>query len=148
MKNRFIKITLALFTALAAVSCGDPNDAFDMRSPQARIECDSLEVERGSVITLEAILTDESGVASYKVSYDAWEVNRVKSLADEAFPQTYHFSETITVPDDALLEWKENYQKHDGSIFNITQTYHKLALTFYDTERNSNTVYFYVKVKE
>lgn len=146
MKKIYPAIAMALTLSLAAVSCGDPNDAFDMTSPQAQILNDTIEVNRGDVITLEAVLTDESGVASYSIAYDNWGVIGQASLAEIGNPTRYVFSHTITVPEDAALEWKENYQKHDGSIFNITQRYHKIALTFYDTVRNRNIVYFYIKV--
>lgn len=145
-----MKTILKLFSALCIivimVSCGDPNDKFDMRSPQASIPVDTFEVNRGAVVDLRAVLADESGLESCLLAYDKWKVSKEIMLKDLGYPASYDFSMAVAVPVDAEFSWKEDYQKHDGTIFKITQTYHKLSLTFYDAVKNKNTVYFYIKV--
>ena len=145
MKKIFSIISLGMIILLT--SCGDPNDNFDMRSPQADIPVDTFEVNRGDVVRLEAVLTDDSGIESCNLNYSKWKVSQEFKLKELGNPVSYHFQAEITVPEDAEYSWLEDYQKHDGSIFKITQTYHKLSLTFYDTVKNKNVVYFYIKVK-
>jgi len=139
------------------VSCeNDLLKGFDITSPQAVVPVDTFEVNRGTVVTLRATLTDESGIASYNLSYasfeatglQGWEIDASANLQDLGYPKSYEFSADVLVPELVMMSWEENYQKNDGTSFKIIQTYHKLALTFYDTHRNKNTVYFYIKVKE
>lgn len=140
----FSIVSLGIIMFMA--SCGDPNDDFDMRSPQATIPVDTFEVNRGATVNLEALLTDESGVESCILNYGNWKISQEIKLKEMGYPTSYNFSTSIVVPDDAEYSWLEDYQKHDGTIFKITQTYHKLSLTFYDVVKNKNVVYFYVKV--
>lgn len=145
--NYLTRFTLIAGLLFAVIACNDdPNDAFDMRSPQAVIPIDTLEVNRGETVTLNAILSDESGILSYKLEYATWKITNEVSLRDAGMPKTYDFSADIVIPSDAATSWLENYQKHDGSIFNVTQTYHKISLTFYDAVNNKNVIYFYIKI--
>ncbi len=141
-----VKIMFAVCIASFVVACEDPNDAFDMHSPQATIPVDTFEVHRGEAVTLNATLSDESGLWSYKLEYAKWKVVQEVLLHEEGSPATYQFTADIIVPDDALFEWEEDYQKHDGSTFKVKQTYHKLSLIFYDAVKNKNVKYFYIKV--
>ena len=145
MKTIFSIISLGIILLMA--SCGDPNDNFDMHSPQATIPVDTFEVNRGDIVNLTAILTDESGVESCILTYGKWKISEEIRLKDVGYPTSYQFTTDIVVPSDAEFSWLEDYQKHDGTIFKITHTYHKLSLTFYDAVKNKNIVYFYIKVK-
>ena len=148
MKN-IKKGIIILIAVMAIAACKqDFNADFDMYSPQADIPVDTFAVASGGKVTLKATLTDMSGVASYRLEYDKWEISEEKKLDEVGNPKTYNFETEITVPVDAQLSWTEKYQKNDGSSFDITQTYHKISLTFYDTVRNKNIVYFYVKINE
>lgn len=146
-----MKTIFKLFSALSIIllvlaSCGDPNDNFDIQSPRATTPLDTFQVSRGAVVNLKAVLSDESGLESCVLSYDKWKISKEIKLKDLGYPTTYDYSTEVAIPVDAEFSWKEDYQKHDGTIFKITQTYHKLSLTFYDAVRNKNIVYFYVKV--
>jgi len=142
------KLIVVVCVGLLAIACNyDRNEGFDTRSPQAVILTDTILVAKGSTVTLKATLSDESGLKSYRLQYSDWEVNEEKVRIDESgYPKTYEFSANVLVPDTAKLSWNESYQKNDGSTFNITQTYHKISLTFYDAVNNLNVVYFYIKI--
>jgi len=130
--------------ALFVWACEDPNSAFDITSPQAVISVDTLEAHREDIVTLNARLSDDSGIKSYTFEYGNWSI-----ITDTIFqdcPRQYDFLIKVAVPTDAQTDWTETYQKNDGSTFLITQTYHKLSLTFYDAVKNKNVVYFYIKV--
>jgi hypothetical protein len=145
--NYIIKTTVIFCVSLFIIACEyDMNAGFDMSSPQAVIAVDTLEVAKGETVTLQATLSDKSGLLSCMLDYSKWEIASEIKLKDDGYPKTYNFVSEITVPEDAETSWQENYQKHDGSIFEITQTYHKLSLTFYDAVNNKNVVYFYIKV--
>ena len=152
-----VKFISFIFIAYMLVSCeNDLLKGFDVTSPQAVVPVDTFEVDRATVITLRATLTDESGIGSYNLTYSTidikelqgWEIDVSADLKELNYPKRYEFSADILIPDVVATSWEENYQKNDGTIFRITQTYHKLALTFYDIHRNKNTEYFYIKVKD
>ena len=142
------KLIVVVCVGLLALACNyDRNEGFDIRSPQAVILSDTILAAKGSTVTIKATLSDESGLKSYRLQYSDWDVNEEKVRINETgYPKTYEFSANVLVPDTAKVSWSENYQKHDGTTFNITQTYHKITLTFYDAVNNSNVVYFYVKI--
>lgn len=147
MRNIF---HLMILTAMAAgvSSCSqDINEGVDFVSPRVTMACNTFEVSRGETVDLNAVLTDESGVAYVSLEYSDWNIKTEEAL-DAATTGTYTFNYSFKVPDDAMLSWQETYTKHDGTKFDITQCYHKIALTCYDGVRNQNTIYFYVKVKE
>ena len=142
-----IKVILFGLTGIMMAACKyDPNEGFDMTSPQAKIAVDTFEVHRGATVELKATLTDASGLLSCTLSYSAWNVTNEVQLQNSGFPKKYEYSFVVTVPDDAEYSWIEDYQNNDGSIFKITQTYHKISLTFYDAVKNKNVVNFYIKV--
>ena len=142
-----MKPVFILGIALLISACQyDPNADFDMYSPQASIAVDTFTVAAGNKLTLKATLTDASGIESYLLEYANWEIAEVGNLKESGSPANYDFEAEITVPIDAELSWTEKYQKNDGTIFDITQTYHKLSLTFYDTVHNKNIVYFYIQI--
>lgn len=141
---------LMVLTALTTVvsSCNqDINEGVDFASPRVTTVRDTFEVSRGETVDLNAVLSDESGVAYVSLEYSDWDIKTEEEL-DAATTGTYTFKYSFKVPDDAMLSWTETYTKHDGTKFDITQSYHKIALTCYDGVRNQNTIYFYVKVKE
>jgi len=142
------KLIVIISVGLFAIACDyDRNEGFDIRSPQAVINTDTILATRGSVVTLNATLTDDSGLKSYRLQYTDWDLKEEKVRINEtAFPKTYEFSANVIIPDSAKLSWNESYQKNDGTTFNVTQTYHKISLTFFDAVNNSNVVYFYIKI--
>jgi len=142
------KLIVVVCVGLLALACNyDRNEGFDIRSPQAVILSDTILAAKGSTVTIKATLSDESGLKSYRLQYSDWDVNEEKVRINEtSYPKTYEFSANVLIPDTAKVSWNENYQKNDGTTFNITQTYHKITLTFYDAVNNSNVVYFYVKI--
>jgi len=145
--NHIVKLIVIGCIGLLIAACEyDPNEGFDMYSPQAAMPVDTFEIARGGTAILQATLSDVSGINSCMLEYAKWDVSEEIRLKDQGYPVTYEFSAVVTVPADAETSWKEDYQKHDGSIFSITQTYHKLSLTFYDAMNNKNVVYFYIKV--
>ncbi|GHV09873.1 hypothetical protein FACS1894162_1550 [Bacteroidia bacterium] len=144
--KRLLNIFFLLGSLSLLFACEDPNNAFDMSSPLAVIARDTLEAHRGETVLLTARLSDESGLESCAVEYSAWKVSQETILREAGYPKSYDFSVEITIPADAATSWIEDYQKNDGSIFKITQTCHKLPLTFYDRFKNKNRVYFYIKI--
>ncbi len=146
MRNNIYIIFFALTTLFVACS-HDINDGIDFISPKAVIENDTLEVTRGDSVTIRALIKDESGISSVTFTYSAWNINDDVVIDAENMPTEYDYSCKIKVPTDAALEWQENYQKHDGTTFLITQHYHKLSLTCYDGVKNKNIFYFYIKAK-
>ncbi len=147
MKNIF-SLLVVVCMAIFAISCDhDLNEGFDISSPQASIPVDTFEVNKGETVQLKAMLSDESGLESTLFSYPAWKVSEENKLRESGYPTSYEFTFDVLVPQDAAISWLEDYQKHDGATFKITQTYHKLSLTFYDRVKNKNVVYFYVKVR-
>jgi len=146
MKHIF-KLAIIGCLGFALVACKyDPNEGFDIHSPQAVITNDTIEASKGSTVSLKATLSDESGLLSCKLDYSEWNVLQEIKLDESGYPKTYEFTANIVIPDDAKESWLEDYQKNDGTVFNITQTYHKISLTFYDTVKNMNVVNFYIKV--
>ena len=143
------KLIVVICVGLSAIACDyDRNEGFDIRSPQGVIVADTILAAKGSVVTLKATLTDESGLKSYNLQYTDWDLKEEKVRINETeFPKTYEFRANVIIPDSAKQSWIESYQKNDGTTFNVTQTYHKISLTFFDAVNNSNVVYFYIKIQ-
>ena len=139
---------IAISLCITLISCEQEiNKGVDFISPKAFIESDSLEVFRGDSVNIKILLTDESGISHVSLSYPEWNINDDVLIGEENITNQYHYSYTIKVPMNAVLEWEENYQKHDGTNYLITQHYHKFLLTSYDGVKNKNSIYIYIKAK-
>jgi len=145
--KHILKLAIIGCLQFVLVACNqDLNKGFDTHSPQTFISTDTIEVTKGSTVVLKATLSDESGLFSCKLEYSEWNVLQEIKLNESGFPKMYEFTANMVIPEDAKESWLEIYQKNDGTTFNITQTYHKISLIFYDIYKNSNVVYFYIKV--
>jgi hypothetical protein len=122
-------------------------DTLDHTVPAVQFNPDTLEVTAGEKVTINALLSDESGVQRVEFTYGNWKLNTIVDLSNEPVQTTYTFTTEITVPEDALKSWEEKEYYNDGTSLVITQTYHKLLLTVWDKNRNLRKGYCYVKVK-
>jgi len=130
------------------ISCEhDINNGIDFLSPKGVIESDTLEVMRGDSVKINILLSDESGISRVSFSYADWNITDDVLIEKVSMTNQYQYTYTVKVPLSASLEWQENFQKHDGTNFLITQHYHKLSLTCYDGLKNKNTFYIYIKAK-
>ncbi len=147
-KRRGLIYSMSAAVCLFAASCEyDLNAGVDFISPQAVIATDTMEVARGGEAVIVADIHDESGLSYISLAYADWGVSDTRTFEERAYPESYHYSYTVRVPDNAVYEWEEVYTKNDGSKFNIMQQYHKLSLTCYDGVRNKHVFYYYIKVK-
>lgn len=139
---------LFFFTTILFAACDyDPNEDVDYISPKATIEVDSVEVARGESVNLKALIKDPSGISYASLSYAEWNVSNEIKFEEGQYPREYSFDQAVQIPENAKLEWEEDFVKNDGTRFKIQQQYHKLALTCYDGVLNRNIYYFYIKAK-
>ena len=140
--------SLILLSAIFFIACNDDlNDGVDYISPKAVLDVDSLEVSRGETVTLKATVKDPSGISYVSLTYAGWNVSEEIKFEEDEYQKEYSFEYSLKVPENAELEWTEDYVKNDGTRFKIKQQYHKLSLTCYDGVNNKNIYYFYIKAK-
>lgn len=146
MKQIFY-ILIASLGILTSACERDMNKDFDMKSPTAVIETDTLEVVRGESVVLKATVKDPSGISNVSLSYPNWEIDNEIKFDEGAYPSEYSCAFDVKVPEDALFEWEEEVIKNDGTRFTVTKRHHKISLICFDGVRNKNIFNFYIKVK-
>jgi len=147
MKIGWILVSLLIVLFTGCETTDDLLDTLDHTVPAVQFNPDTLEVTAGEKVTINALLSDESGVQRIEFTYGNWKLNTIVDLSNEPVQTTYTFTTEITVPEDALKSWEEKEYYNDGTSLVITQTYHKLLLTVWDKNRNLRKGYCYVKVK-
>ena len=147
MKIGWILVSLLIVLFTGCETTDDILDTLDHTVPAVQFNPDTLEVTAGEKVTINALLSDESGVQRIEFTYGNWKLNTIVDLSNEPVQTTYTFTTEITVPEDALKSWDEKEYYNDGTSLVITQTYHKLLLTVWDKNRNLRKGYCYVKVK-
>ena len=147
MKIGWILVSLLIVLFTGCETTDDILDTLDHTVPTVQFNPDTLEVTAGEKVTINALLSDESGVQRIEFTYGNWKLNTIVDLSNEPVQTTYTFTTEITVPEDALKSWEEKEYYNDGTSLVITQTYHKLLLTVWDKNRNLRKGYCYVKVK-
>ena len=147
MKIGWILVSLLIVLFTGCETTDDILDTLDHTVPAVQFNPDTLEVTAGEKVTINALLSDESGVQRAEFTYGNWKLNTIVDLSNEPVQTTYTFTTEITVPEDALKSWEEKEYYNDGTSLVITQTYHKLLLTVWDKNRNLRKGYCYVKVK-
>jgi len=147
MKNVWIVASLSLLLVTACESTEDVLDRIDHTVPTVVFANDTLEVDPGGTLTLNAAVSDESGIQRIEFTYGDWRINNIIDLSAETGTAPYAFTLDITVPADAKKEWEETLYFNDASSINITQRYHKLGLSAWDKNRNLKKEYVYVKVR-
>lgn len=141
---------LFCLTSLFIFSCETPEDILnnlDHTVPVVRFENDSITVNAGEQVSAGIIIEDESGIDRIVFSYPNWIINEVIEVDDKTI-QTYTFTVTFHVPEDALTEWEEDFIYNDGTTIKISQRYHRLKVTAWDNHRNMGSGDLYVKVRE
>lgn len=114
MKN-ILKLSLAVLSLISIVSCSD--DEMDTQKPTVQIltPTNHQEIEPGAVINLKAVLTDNEGLASYKIEIHSGEDGHEHKAKSQDFSysvvkqvtgnaKTFDVIETIKVPEDAKEE--------------------------------------------
>lgn len=147
MKIGWILVSLLIVLFTGCETTDDILDTLDHTVPAVQFNPDTLEVTAGEKVTINALLSDESGIQRAEFTYGNWKLNTIVDLSNEPVQTTYTFTTEITVPEDALKSWEEKEYYNDGTSLVITQTYHKLLLTVWDKNRNLRKGYCYVKVK-
>lgn len=147
MKITFIALVFSACLFQACESTDDILNNLDHSVPSVQFNPDTLEVDAGGTVTINAVAEDESGVQRIEFTYGDWVINEIVDLTNEETQVSYAFSTEITVPAEALKEWKENKYFNDGTSIEITQQYHKLGLSCWDKNRNLKKEYVYIKVK-
>ena len=147
MKIGWILVSLLIVLFTGCETTDDILDTLDHTVPAVQFNPDTLEVTAGEKVTINALLSDQSGVQRIEFTYGNWKLNTIVDLSNEPVQTTYTFTTEITVPEDALKSWEEKEYYNDGTSLVITQTYHKLLLTVWDKNRNLRKGYCYVKVK-
>jgi len=147
MKPTWMLILFSIMVFQACESTEDTLETLDHSVPSVEFNPDTLEVNAGETVTLNAEISDESGIQRIEFSYGDWRINEIIDLSLEDFPSSYTFSTQITVPADALKEWEESKYFNDGTSVLITQQHHKLSLSTWDKNRNLRKGYVFVKVK-
>lgn len=147
MKIGWILVSLLIVLFTGCETTDDILDTLDHTVPAVQFNPDTLEVTAGEKVTINALLSDESGIQRAEFTYGNWKLNTIVDLSNEPVQTTYTFTTEITVPEDALKSWDEKEYYNDGTSLVITQTYHKLLLTVWDKNRNLRKGYCYVKVK-
>jgi hypothetical protein len=147
MKIGWILVSLLIVLFTGCETTDDILDTMDHTVPAVQFNPDTLEVSAGEKVTINALLSDESGIQRIEFTYSNWKINTIVDLSTEPVQPTYTFTTEITVPEDALKSWEEKQYYNDGTSLVITQTYHKLLLTVWDKNRNLRKGYCYVKVK-
>jgi len=147
MKIGWIVVSFLVLLFTACESTDDVLNTLDHTVPVVQFTPDTLEVTAGEKVTINALLSDESGIQRIEFTYANWSLNTIVDLSGESTQVAYTFTTEITVPVDALKSWEEKEYYNDGTSLVITQTYHKLLLTVWDKNRNLQKGYCYVKVK-
>ncbi|HNW53635.1 MAG TPA: hypothetical protein PKN21_05150 [Bacteroidales bacterium] len=147
MKIGWILVSLLIVLFTGCETTDDILDTLDHTVPAVQFNPDTLEVTAGEKVTINALLSDESGIQRAEFTYGNWKLNTIVDLSNEPVQTTYTFTTEITVPEDALKSWEEKEYYNDGTSLVITQTYHKLLLTVWDKNRNLRKGYCYVRVK-
>ena len=147
MKIGWILVSLLIVLFTGCETTDDILDTLDHTVPAVQFNPDTLEVTAGEKVTINALLSDESGIQRAEFTYGNWKLNTIVDLSNEPVQTTYTFTTEITVPEDALKSWDEKEYYNDGTSLVITQTYHKLLLTVWDKNRNLRKGYCYVRVK-
>ena len=147
MKRVLIPVLISFIIFSACESTDDILERIDHTVPDIHFTKDSVVVNAGDILSVEALIEDESGIERIEFSYGNWRINEIVDLAGETGTETYTFTADISVPVDAALEWEEEFYYNDASSITIIQQYHKLALSVWDKNRNLRKAFLYVKVK-
>ncbi|MEG0917802.1 MAG: DUF4625 domain-containing protein [Myroides sp.] len=118
--KKLASLSLAIISLIGVSSCSDDDAVVDTTKPTIEIisPTDHQEVEPGSVFTVKANLTDNVGLASYKIEIHSAEdghEHKSKQLLVEDFeysfvgeiankPTTYTLEHAITIPADVAEE--------------------------------------------
>ena len=118
--KKLASLSFAIISLIGISSCSDDDAVVDTTKPTIEIisPTDHQEVEPGSVFTVKANLTDNVGLASYKIEIHSAEdghEHKSKQLIAEDFadsidveiankPTTYTLEHAITIPADVAEE--------------------------------------------
>lgn len=147
MKILLIPVVLAFLIFSACESTDDILEGIDHEVPDIMFVKDSVEVNAGESLSVEALVEDESGIERIEFSYGSWRINEIIDLSEDPITESFTFSTEITVPEDAIKQWEEDLYFNDASSIKINQQYHRLALSAWDKNRNLMKASLYVKVK-
>jgi len=147
MKPAWLVASMVILLVTACESTDDVLNRIDHTVPSVQFAADTLEVDPGGTVLIQAVVEDESGIQRIEFTYGDWRINHIIDLREETGTESYSFSLEIEVPRDARKEWEENKYFNDASSIKIIQRYHKLALSVWDKNRNLSKTYCYIKVK-
>jgi len=118
--KKLASLSFAIISLIGVSSCSDDDAVVDTTKPTIEIitPTDHQEVEPGSVFTVKANLTDNVGLASYKIEIHSAEdghEHKAKQLLAEDFeysfvgeiankPTAYTLEHAITIPADVAEE--------------------------------------------
>ena len=117
--------------------------------PQTNLEVISLPTitaAKGSTVDISVVLSDNEALKTAEISYSDWLFTKYVNFANPEgdiplTPKEYTFTAQIVIPNDAITSpWLEDYYFNDGSSMKITQSYHKITLTVYDTNMNKRII--------
>lgn len=147
MRTAAIPILFVLMLITSCESTEDILERLDHEVPVVEFISDTVEVDAGATLNVDAWVRDSSGIERIEFSYGNWRINEIEDLSEQPVMEEVEFSTEITVPEDALKEWQEEKYFNDASSIMIIQQYHPLALSAWDKNRNTTRAYLYVKVK-
>lgn len=147
MRTAAIPIVFLVMVFTSCESTDDILERLDHEVPEVEFMSDTVEVEAGSTLNVDAWVRDSSGIERIEFSYGNWLINVIEDLSGEPVMEEVEFSTEIAVPEDALKEWEEEKYFNDASSIVIIQQYHPLALSAWDKNRNMRKAYLYVKIK-
>lgn len=147
MNGAWLLATLLLVVPTACESTDDILNRIDHTVPSVLFNPDTLEVNAGGSLTINALVEDESGIQRIEFTYGDWRINNIIDLTGETGTGSYPFSLDITVPENALKQWEESLYFNDGTSIKVTQEYHRLLLSAWDKNRNLQKSYVYVRVR-
>jgi hypothetical protein len=147
MRTAAIPIVFLVMVFTSCESTDDILNRLDHEVPEVEFMSDTVEVDAGSILSVDAWVRDSSGIERIEFSYGNWLINVIEDLSEAPVTDEVAFSTEITVPEDALKEWEEEKYFNDASSITIIQQYHPLALSAWDKNRNVTRAYLYVKVK-
>lgn len=124
--------------------------------PQANlqtIELPTVTAQRGSIIDISVVLSDNVAVKTVELAYADWLFSKYINFSNPEeniplTPKNYTFSAQVPVPSDAVTQpWIETFYFNDGSTMKFIQSYHKLSLTVVDINMNERTIPIFVMVE-
>jgi hypothetical protein len=146
MRTAAIPIVFLVMVLTSCESTDDILERLDHEVPEVEFMSDTVEVDAGSTLNVDAWVRDASGIERIEFSYGNWLINVIDDYSEAPASDEVTFSTERMVPEDALKSWEEEKYFNDASSIMIVQEYHPLALSAWDRNRNMRKAYLYVKV--